>query len=123
KQSEVVFLMRHLRSNLEERFPHMLTGPDLNARRRYREDGRLFLLIKKFEMNEVFSSPNLKGHSAPLFLEPEYCNGAKALSQALSSAMPEHQRVITVVELAATAQAVEKFLTQAPEIRRGRPKS
>lgn len=140
KQAEVVYLMRHLRADLEHRFRAMLDGPSLNARRRYRAsddpdqpvemrdgkiyaDGRIFLVIQKFEITEALASPKVADHKDPLFLQPEFCSGITALSEALSDAMPDHRRVATVVELAATAQAVCALLEQAPEIRRGRPKS
>ena len=140
KQSEVVFLMRHVRIELERRFERILEGPNLNARRRSlaakypnlpaekREgkayaDGRIFLLIKKFEITEALTSPKLAGHTDPLFLEPVFCHGIEDLAGTLSEAMPDHRRVVTVVELAATAQAVCAFLEQAPHIQRGRPKS
>ena len=140
KQSEVVFLMRHLRIELEDRFSQMLEGPNLNARRRYPAakypnlptvkhkgktyaDGRMFVVIKKFEIIEALASPKLAGHTDPLFLEPVFCNGAEALARRLSETMPDHRRVVTVVELATTAQFVCSSLEQAPNIRRGRPKS
>ena len=140
KQSEVVFLMRYLRIDLEGRFSQMLEGPDLNARRRYPAakypnlptmkhkgktyaDGRVFVVIKKFEITEALASPKLVNHTGPLFLEPVFCRGSEDLGRTLSETMPDHRRVVTVVELAATAQAICAFLEQAPEIRRGRPKS
>ena len=140
KQSEVVFLMRHLRIDLEGRFERMLEGPNLNARRRYPAakhpnlptmkhkgttyaDGRIFLLIKKFEITEALTAPKLADHTDPLFLQPVFCRGIEDLARTLSEAMPDHRRVVTIVELAATAQAVCAFLEQAPDIRRGRPKS
>lgn len=140
KQSEVVFLMRYLRIDLEDRFSQMLEGPNLNARRHYPAakypnlptmkhkgktyaDGRGFVVIKKFEITEVFTAPKLAGRSDPLFLEPVFCHGIEDLARTLSMTMPDHRRVVTVVELAATAQAVCAFLEQAPDIRRGRPKS
>lgn len=140
KQSEVVFLMRYLRAGLEARFPAMLEAPRLNARRRFRAsdypdlpvemrngtayaDGRLFLVIKKYEITEALASPEWTDEDDPLFLQPQFCSGVAELAEALSDALPDHRRIATVVELAATAQAVSAFLDQAPEIRRGRPKS
>jgi hypothetical protein len=37
--------------------------------------------------------------------------------------MPDHRRAVTILELAATAQAVQTWLAEAPVIRRGRPKA
>ena len=140
KQSEVVFLMRYLRIDLEGWIARMLEGPDLSARRlpsvanypnlptmkhkgKTYADGRIFVVIKKFEITEALASPKLVNQVDPLFLEPVFCRGSEDLGRTLSETMPDHRRVVTVVELAATAQAICAFLEQAPEIRRGRPKS
>ena len=140
KQAEVVYLMRFLRVDLEESFQHLPAIPDLNARMQYRAsdypnlptkkhgsveyaDARVFLLVRKLEISEAWSSPKIAEHKDPLFLEPEFCRGAVELTEALFEAMPDHSRVVTVVELTATAQSVFKTLEDTPEIRRGRPKS
>jgi len=140
KQSEVVYLMRFLRAELESRFESLVEAPDLNARRRYMAsdypscpkeqrgdktyaDPRVFVLIKKFEILEALPSPKAARHIDPLFLQPEVCRGVDELGKKLSQSMPAHRRVVTVVELTATAQSVCKTLEDTPEIRRGRPKS
>lgn len=140
KQSEVVYLMRFLRADLEKCFQHLPAIPDLNARMQYRAsdypnlptkqqgnveyaDARVFLLVRKLEISEAWSSPKIAQHKDPLFLEPEFCKGVVELSKVLFKAMPDHTRVMTVVELTATAQSVCTTLEDTPEIRRGRPKS
>lgn len=52
KQYEVVFLMRYLRSDLQVWFQVMLEAPNLNSRKRYKEDYRVFALIMKYEIEE-----------------------------------------------------------------------
>ena len=140
KQSEVVFLMRYMRPEFEERFSSMLAGPLLFNRQHhfskgypdlptYEEDGRsfadgrMFLLVKKVELTEINPKKLDGGAIGPIFLEPEFCEGVSTLGIVLSETMPDHRRVVTVVELAATAQAVQFWLAKAPKIRRGRPKA
>jgi len=140
KQSEVVFLMRHLRIDLEEYFIRMREAPDLNARVRYSPkkhpnlptyrhngkeyaDPRTFVVVRKKEFTEALPSGKPTDRNDPMFLEPQFCDGIMALNEVLSDLLPNRGRVATVVELTATAQAVCAFLEQAPEIRRGRPKS
>lgn len=140
KQSEVVYLMRYLRDSLAGLYETLVEAPNLNARRKYMAsdfpsypeerrgdktyaDPRVFVLIKKFEILEALPSTKAARHKDPLFLQPEFCTGVDELGKKLSLAMPDHRRVVTIVELTATAQSVCKTLEDTPEIRRGRPKS
>jgi len=140
KQSEVVFLMRYLRPELTQRFPALLRPPSLIDRqlhqtrhypnlpsfehrgRRY-ADRRVFIMLQKIELTEIRPGLAGKKHAGPIFGTPVYCDGAEDLGVKLSQAMPHHRRTTTVVELAATAQAIHLWLSEAPLIRRGRPKS
>ena len=140
KQSEIVFLMRYLRPELERRFPALLGRPSLLDRQHHRArdypdlptfehrgrryaDRRLFVIVRKVELAEIrpASAGNLP--TEPMILEPIFSNGIEALCAELSRLMPDHRRAVTVLELAATAQAVQARLVDAPVIRRGRPKS
>jgi hypothetical protein len=140
KQSEVVFLMRYLRPELESRFPVMIKAPSLIDRQRHRAeaypgfpsfdyrgrryaDGRLFVIFEKIEMTEVIPASATGRLTGPLILQPLFCEGAEALASELHESMPDRRRVVTVLELAATAQAVRVWLAEAPIIRRGRPKA
>jgi hypothetical protein len=58
-----------------------------------------------------------------VILKPAYCEGIDALTRELHRTMPDHRRVVTILELAAMAQSVQMWLAEAPVIRRGRPKS
>jgi hypothetical protein len=139
KQAEVVFLMRYLRPELEKRFADMLTPPSLIDRQRYgakysphlpsyEENGqrfadkRLFVVLQKVEMTEIIPRAQRSRPHLPVILEPKFCAGVEALGDVLHHLLPVRRRAVTVLELAATAQAVETFLKEAPPIRRGRPK-
>ncbi len=140
KQSEIVFLMRYLRPELEERFPALLGRPSLIDRQRHRAedypdlpsyenlghrdaDRRLFVVLQKVELTEIIPASARGRPTGPVILEPVFCDGAEALGSALHEIMPDRRRAVTVLELAATAQAVQAWLAQAPIIRRGRPKA
>lgn len=139
KQSEVVFLIRYLRSDFEQRYPALLRPPSLIDRQLHRAedypklpsyehrgrrcaDRRVFVILQKLELTEIRPGLAGKKHAGPIFSTPVYCSGVDALAQELSEAMPLHRRVTTVVELAANAQAIQMWLSKAPVIRRGRPK-
>ncbi len=140
KQAEIVFLMRYLRPKLEERFADILTPPSLinrqphgakhyphlptyeKGRRRY-ADKRIFVILQKLEKTEIIPPAMRSRHRRPIILEPIiFCAGVEALTESLHDVMPPQRRAVTVLEVAANAQAVEVFLKQAPIIRRGRPK-
>ncbi len=138
KQAEIVFLMRYLRPRLQKRFPKLLAPPSLIIRQRYRArdypdlpsyedrgrsyaDRRLFVILQKIELTEI--SPASSRHAGPVILEPVFCAGVTALGAKLHDIMPNRRRAVTVLELAATAQAVQEYLAAAPVIRRGRPKA
>lgn len=138
KQSEVVFLLRYLRHELEVCMPGLVQRPSLISRQDYPPvpnlptqtkkgktfaDARHFVVISKIEIRDNLPAGKASDHKAPLFLEPDYCDGIEELGSVLGAAMPDRRRVVTVVELTATAQAVAEFLPKAPNIRRGRPKA
>lgn len=140
KQAEIVFLMRYLRPELQKRFPNLLAPPSLISRQHYRtqdypdlpsyEDGgrsyadrRLFVILQKVELTEISPVSARRRHSGPIFLEPVFCAGVTALGAKLHDTLPNRRRTVTVLEVAATAQAVQTFLAIAPVVRRGRPKA
>ena len=140
KQAEIVFLMRYLRPDLQKRFPHLLAPPSLTSRQRYRardypdlpsyEDGghsfadrRLFIILQMVELTEISLTSSRRRRAGPVILEPVFCAGVSALGARLHDIMPNRRRTVTVLEVAATAQAVQEFLAAAPVIRRGRPKA
>ena len=140
KQSEIVFLMRYLRPELEQRFPAQLEPPSLINHQRYRAedypnlpscehcgqryaDRRLFVVLQKVELTEIIPVSASGRPTRPVIRVPVFCEGATALGAELHETMPDHRRAVTVLELAATAQAVQRWLAEAPAIRRGRPKA
>ena len=140
KQAEIVFLMRYLRPELQKRFPTLLAPPSLVSRQRYRArdypdlpsyeeggnsfaDRRLFVILQKVELTEISPASSRRRNPGPIFLEPVFCACVTVLGAKLHDTMPNRRRTVTVLEVAATAQAVQEFLTAAPVIRRGRPKA
>ena len=140
KQAEIVFLMRYLRPELQKRFPALLVPPSLISRQRFRArdypdlpsykkggdsfaDRRLFVILQKVELTEIGPASSRPRHLGPTFLEPVFCKGVTELGATLHDTMPNRRRTVTVLEVAATAQAVQEYLTAAPVIRRGRPKA
>ncbi len=140
KQAEIVFLMRYLRPRLQKCFPKLLAPPSLVSRQRYRArdypdlpsyedrgrsyaDRRLFVIVQKVELTEISPPSSRRRHPGPIILEPVFCAGVSALGAKLHDIMPNRRRAVTVLELAATAQAVQEYLAAAPVIRRGRPKA
>ncbi len=140
KQSEIVYLMRYLRPELEARMPGLVDRPSLLARKLYKPeadptlpiyteqgetlaDPRQFVVLSKIELREIVPEGKARAQKTPLILEPRFCDGVEELGTFLSVTMPGRRRVVTVVELTAAAQAVQAFLQQAPIIRRGRPKA
>ena len=140
KQGEIVVVMRHLRPQLERWFPDLLSRPSLGDRQNRRAsehpelpviqrdgrqdvaDARVFVILNRVEMTEVLSLPKTKGKSnVPAFLEPEICEGVAGLESVLDKLLPHHRRTVIVIEIAAAAQIVTKFLKQAPRLLRGRP--
>jgi hypothetical protein len=139
KQSEVVLLMRYLRSDFERSFDNLLKSfspldrlthlaadhPDLPA---YEKNGvqyldnRVFMVLQKIELTEILPRNTRGGKANPVIFEPDFCEGIVALCARLDNLMPLNRRAVTVVELVGMAQAVCEWLSQAPEIRRGRPK-
>ena len=80
-------------------------------------------ILKKVELKEILPNNAHGQHAMPFFSMPALCSGITALGKWLDASMPYHRRAVTILELAAIAQAVQKWLPEAPAIRRGRPKS
>ena len=140
KQSEVVCLMRYLRPKLKKRFPALLKRPSLIDRRRRRAedyshlpsyehrerryaDPRLFVILQKIELTEILPASAQGRAPGPVIFYPVFCEGVEALGKKLHEIMPYHRHAVTVLELTATAQAVQASLAEAPAIHRGRPKA
>ncbi len=136
KQSEVVFLMRHIRQDLREEYDWIMLNPP-PARQRvaakhatdrpsYEEGGRrwvdyrVFAVIQKVEMKEVFPVLNEPRYSGkPIILEPVFCHGIEALQAELNRKADSFRKAM-VVEIANAAALVTSLLKDAPLTKRGR---
>ena len=83
-------------------------------------DLRVFALIRKIELVEVFPLLKEKAKDIPVFNEPKYCYGIEELDVALKHMGIDNFHV-HVFELAHLAWAVKGFLAKAPRVGRGRP--
>lgn len=140
KRSEIVILLRYFRPDLKKLFPDMLASPFPISRQRgdvkefpklptYEKggkkypDGRVFVILQKIELTEVIPSSWRKRDKDPVIFVPVFCHGIGELGEKLHVIMPHRRRAATVLEIAETAQVVQKYLVNAPNKRRGRPKS
>jgi len=136
KQSEVVFLLRHIRTTLEDEFTRILEHPPLPRQAILAEDQpdcptyeendlrwadcRVFMLITKVEIKEVFGAPsNRKSKTTPLIFTPVFCYGIEALRAELHR-MKFNYRKVLVLELAHTAAMVRDLLRKTTVVKRGR---
>lgn len=141
KQGEIVFVVRHLREIIDDWFLDLVKRPDLMDRQRllasrYPElpsfdpgsgkaalaDARVFLLLNRIEITEVLSVTSKTKRGQAVFLEPEVCEGLKALQLRLQDLMPVKRRALVLIEMAGLAQSVHRFLQEAPIAPRGRPR-
>jgi hypothetical protein len=137
KQAEIVFLLRHIRDELETRFEEILRSPPPQARQRvfpkHRPDSptydddrghkfadpRIFVVIGKVEIKEIFQAPGRKSPSAPLIRQPVYCRGINELRDEFHR-MGASDRKAVVIEIAEAAAGINRLLPQAPTTKRGR---
>jgi hypothetical protein len=141
KPSEIVFLLRYLRPELDRQFTIILREPPPPMRQRpmakdrpklpsYRSegkewaDGRVYWVIQKVELKEIYArapSRRKKG-DMPIFLDPIFCRGVGALAEELGEM--NHQRggyrKALVLEIAYLATGRTELLTKSPLMRRGR---
>lgn len=138
KQSEVVFIVKHVRSELRrwhQRIVCRPMGPERQARqpdttgavptvetnRGAQADWRVFMLIKRLDFAR---SEDLRRHAdlpddAPLITAPVFLKGVDALRDWLNKNMWPFRRGY-VAEIAKAAWHTTALLEQAPEVRRGR---
>ena len=132
-----MFLLRHIRDDLETWFERILLSPP-SGRRRFRPqdrpeaptlldaggreyaDCRVFVVINKIEIKEIFQLlGGSKLASGPLILEPVYCRGIEALRNELDG-MGVEKRKAMIIEIAHAAAGITGILRQAPVMKRGR---
>ena len=137
KQRDVIFLLRHIRSELEtlyetiRKFP-----PKVRDRKRYRRrsetslrsgegeadgDDRVFMITNKMALDGIFPVLDERlPRKLPRFEQPGFCRGINALGNELDKLGLERRRAF-VLEIAYAAAPIAQFLEQASAVRRGRP--
>jgi hypothetical protein len=136
-QSEVVFVLRYIRNDLDREYKRALERPPLPRTFRLAEempdvpsfhekgvtyaDPRIFMVLQKVELVERFPTWKAKGaNQAPLILKPIFKRGIETLRNELHELGYNNRRAL-VFEIAHTAVIVTDLLKKAPEIKRGRP--
>lgn len=121
KPSETVFLLRYLRTALAVEFKAILRDPPPPPRQRPAKDKRVFWVIQKVELTEIYdqATPRRKGQKTPIFLEPKFCHGAEDLLKELDPMNWTYRKAL-VVEIAYLADNLTKLLAKAPLKKRGR---
>lgn len=141
KPSEIVFLLRHLRPSLLVEFEAIARNPPSPVRRpelatdrpalpsyqykgRALADGRVFWVVQKVELKEIYipGPAKQKRSQTPIFLEPKFCRGIHALSNELGQMNTEQwgYRKALILEIAYLAVELSRLLSKAPPIKRGR---
>lgn len=135
KQAEVVFLMQHSREELSRPYQRAMRWPKPSRQRIHPRDHpewptyeiegsrwvdlRLFMLIAKVEMTELF--PQLKDRTKsddPIILRPAFLEGVDQLTAYFNKRQAFRRSM--VLEIGHTARKVTTWLTLAAEIKRGR---
>jgi hypothetical protein len=121
KPSETVFLLRYLRTALAVEFKAILRDPPPPPRQRPAKDNRVFWIIQKVELTEIYdqATPRRKGQKTPIFLEPKFCHGAEDLLKELDQMNWTYRKAL-VVEIAYLADNLTQLLAKAPLKKRGR---
>lgn len=135
KQSEIVFLLRHIRQQLKVEFDWITSRiiplrnvvlaedyPDLPS---YQDghkrlaDFRVFTLIQKVELTELQPARKGRQRQEPMIYQPVFCRGIEALQSEINHRDWQFRKAL-VLELSTTATLVSKFLDEAPVTKRGR---
>lgn len=115
KQSEVVFLLRHVRGDLLCEFAGILMSPPA-GRMQQETDNRLFMTVGKVELVERISI----GSPGPLILKPEFARGLEA-ANGLIEQLGYSVRKRILIEIGNTAVLLCIHLSECPAPRKGRP--
>jgi hypothetical protein len=134
KQAEIVFLIRHTRTELRDAFDRIVADYPPADRQRHLArhfpncpvtetktgarlvDAGVYLLVNKLELTELMPV-KLKG---PVIAPPRFCFGRAELAEALGD-LGTTQRKVLVVEIGVPARLAPYWLAKAPEVKRGRP--
>ncbi len=139
KQSEVVFLLRHLCKEFQQEFEYILENPPAPGQRMAAEDRpscpsyedqglvladcRVYAIIQMVKFKELF--PHLKGRKIlrqPIFPTPVFCHGYAEAAKELHRMQrdPLQYRKAFVMEIAHMVILVKQYLEEAPAVPRGR---
>ena len=135
KQSEIVFLLRHIRPQLQNAYEKVLKSPP-HERGRIRPkdrpdaptfvdrgtelaDCRIFAVIRQVKLEETIHLSRTLPEDTPIIVEPTFCRGIEALRDELHR-MDASRRKVFVLEIAHLASLVTRFLEKSPETKRGR---
>lgn len=116
KQAEIVFLLRHIRADLERNFAEILDDPPAGRMKQDR-DKRLFMAVGKVELVERAGSPS----STPLILKPQFARGLEGAS-ALVDRLGYGDRKAILLEIGNTAVVLCNALAETPPRPKGRPR-
>lgn len=116
KQAEIVFLLRHIRSDLERKFADILEDPPA-GRMTQDADKRLFMAVGKVELVERTGSST----SAPLVLRPQFARGLEGAS-ALVDRLGYGDRKVILLEIGNAAVFLCNALAETPPRPKGRPR-
>jgi hypothetical protein len=132
KQGDVIFLLKHIKSRLEQQYsrilkshrhnPRDVCGTDTFPDRPQRFDNprladmSVFMLIKKNEILECLN--NMEGRTDPLIFQPEFYYGRLHLMKEMSLAFREPSAML--IELDGISVSINTWLSEAPVKRRGR---
>ena len=139
KQSDVVFVLKHIRTQLEHRHAHILSQPcrpdrAFSLAENYTKmpsflddqgtaiaDWRVFLILKRVEFVETLHVPKDQPipPKTPLFMEPVFVDGIDGLAAYLNDQMWPFRKAY-IAEIVKPASLTTGFLKWAPEIHRGR---
>jgi hypothetical protein len=136
KQSEIVFLIRHLRPGIRDCFDTVLESPPSLRMRQTAEqrpkspkytkdnieyaDTRVFLHFERVEVKEAF--PLIKGKlkaKQPLIQNPKHFRGLAALTKELDQMNMSYRKAL-ILEISETIIRLQQLLNDAPAIARGR---
>ena len=134
KQSEVVFLLRHIRKNLEKVYWRIMKTPPSPRQKcsaeeypnspTFEEKGvlyadlRVFMLIERVELTEIYKPGSDRGKT-PSIPVPVVCYGIEQLHEELQKMNFDYRKVL-VMEIAEMTVMLLDELDKAPLVRRGR---
>jgi len=136
KQSEVVFVLRHLRSGIGACFKTVLDSPPILRSRlpaeqrpkspKFKEgsieyaDTRVFLHFERVEVKEAF--PGYRSNTAlkhPLIINPKAFRGLTVLTKGLDRMNIGYRKAL-ILEISETIVRLQQLLEGAPKTTRGR---